>query len=65
MDVSPELLLAEAKNYLDMTWPDELRDIKLNGILLRGMGYLNHAAGVPLDYGEGTAARALLFDYVR
>ena len=62
---SPELLLAEAKTYLDMTWEDEAADNKLFGILLRGMSYLDHAAGIPLDYGDGTAARALLFDYAR
>ena len=62
---SPELLLAEAKTYLDMTWEDEAADNELFGILLRGMSYLDHAAGIPLDYGDGTAARALLFDYAR
>lgn len=62
---SPELLREEAKNYLDMTWADEKEDWKLDGILLRGMAYLDHAAGVSLDYGDGTAARALLFDYAR
>lgn len=61
----PEELLEAAKNYLDITWQDPAGDVKLYGILLRGVGYLDHAAGVPLDYGEGTAARALLFDYVR
>ena len=61
----PEALLADAKNYLDITWQDPDGDVKLYGILLRGMGYLNHAAGVELDYSDGTAARALLFDYTR
>lgn len=61
----PEALLADAKNYLDITWQDPDGDVKLYGILLRGIGYLNHAAGVELDYGDGTAARALLFDYTR
>lgn len=61
----PEELLAAAKNYLDITWQDPEEDVKLYGILLRGVGYLDHAAGVPLDYSDGTAARALLFDYAR
>lgn len=61
----PETLLADARNYLDMTWADPEGDAKLRGILLRGMGYLDHAAGVELDYSDGTAARALLFDYAR
>lgn len=61
----PETLLADAKNYLDITWADPDGDVKLSGILLRGVAYLDHAAGVELDYGDGTAARALLFDYAR
>ena len=61
----PDALLADARNYLDITWTDPDGDVKLLGILARGMGYLDHAAGVALDYGEGTAARALLLDYVR
>ena len=61
----PDILLADARNYLDITWADADGDVKLLGILARGMGYLDHAAGVELDYGEGTAARALLLDYVR
>lgn len=61
----PEPLAADTKNYLDITWEDEDGDAKLRGILARGMTYLDHAAGVALDYDEGTAARALLLDYVR
>lgn len=62
--VSAELL-SSAKNYLDMTWADEGRDQKLTGILLRGMAYLDHAAGTAQDYSEGTRGRALLLDYAR
>ena len=61
----PEELLESVRNYLDVTWRDPEGDIKLYGILLRGMRYLDHAAGMPLDYDEGTTARALLFDYAR
>ena len=57
----PDILLADARNYLDITWADADGDVKLLGILARGMGYLDHAAGVELDYGEGTAARAVSF----
>ena len=62
---TPETLLQDARNYLDITWADPDGDVKLLGILARGMAYLDHAAGVELDYGEGTAGRALLFDYAR
>lgn len=62
---APDILLADARNYLDITWKDPEGDVKLLGILARGMEYLDHAAGVELDYVEETAARALLLDYVR
>ena len=61
----PEELLSGAKNYLDMTWPDAEADRKLEGILLRGMAYLDHRAGMALDYGDEGTARALLLDYAR
>lgn len=61
----PEALLADAKNYLDMTWPDASADQKLRGILERGMAYLDHRAGTALDYEEEGDARALLLDYAR
>lgn len=58
-------LLASAKNYLDMTWEDTAGDTKLSGILSRGITYLDHRAGVELDYADGTEAQGLLFDYAR
>lgn len=63
--LDPSVLLADTRNYLDVTWADPDGDVKLLGILERGMAYLDHAAGVELDYGEGTNPRALLLDYVR
>lgn len=61
----PDVLLADTRNYLDITWADPDGDVKLLGILARGMAYLDHAAGVKLDYSGETTARALLLDYVR
>lgn len=61
----PDVLLADARNYLDITWADPDGDVKLLGILERGIAYLDHAAGAALDYGEGTNARALLLEYAR
>ncbi|MCI1951923.1 MAG: hypothetical protein LKJ50_04670 [Clostridiales bacterium] len=58
-------LLEDAENYLDITWSDEGTDKKVTGILTRGIAYLDHVAGLELDYAEGNAARQLLFDYVR
>lgn len=58
-------LLPDARIYLDITWEDAEGDQKLLGILSRGITYLDHRAGVELDYAEGTEARQLLYDYVR
>lgn len=58
-------LLNDARNYLDITWEDEDTDKKLDGILRRGMSYLDGKAGAKLDYIEEGQPRALLFDYAR
>lgn len=58
-------LLQSARNYLDITWDDPDGDLKLYGILTRGMKYLDGIAGAALDYTAEDAPRALLFDYVR
>lgn len=64
MEVS-DALLAAARNYLDITWEDADGDVKLRGILARGIKYLDAAAGVSLDYSVEDIPRALLFDYAR
>lgn len=56
-------LLAAAKNYLDITYKDEAVDQKLQGILLRGIAYLENRVGMKLPFEQETQARALLFDY--
>lgn len=58
-------LLADAKNYLDITWEDAETDRKLAGILRRGMDRLDKYAGAALDYETEGQPRALLFDYAR
>ena len=40
-------------------------DIKLLGIIARGMKYLNNIAGAELDYTVEEKPRELLFDYCR
>ena len=61
-------LLAEAKNWLDITWDDADADQKLTGQLARGIAYLSAKTGVePSAFsGEGVDHRAqeLLFNYV-
>lgn len=58
-------LLYDARNYLNITWDDPEGDIKLYGILSRGMVYLDHLAGTELDYTIEDNPRALLLDYAR
>ena len=58
-------MLADVRNYLDMTWVDVAGDYKLSGLVMRGMVYLDGIAGEDLDYSEEGQPRALLFDYCR
>jgi hypothetical protein len=60
-----ELLLADIRKYLHITWLDENTDSNLTGMISRGMARLQTIAGVPLDFTIEDDARALLFDYVR
>jgi hypothetical protein len=58
-------LLADVRNYLDITWVDPAGDTKLAGLIARGKAYLDDIAGTALDYAEEGDPRALLFDYAR
>ena len=58
-------LLADVRNYLDITWTDPVGDTKLTGFISRGKAYLDDIAGTTLDYSVEGEPRALLFDYVR
>ena len=61
----PDGLLEAVRNYLDITWVDNAGDVKLTGIIERGMRYLNNVAGEELDYSEEDKPRELLMDYCR
>lgn len=58
-------LLEDVRNYLDITWEDPEGDIKLSGIIKRGMKYIDSAAGEEMDYTVEDKPRELLFDYCR
>jgi hypothetical protein len=58
-------LLADVKNYLDITWTDADSDAKVSGMIARGEAYLDEVAGTSLDYSAEDLPRALLFDYIR
>lgn len=65
--VSDELL-AEAKNYLDITWEDAAADSKLRGQLRRGIAFISAKTGVEASAFAGDSvddrAQELLFNYV-
>ena len=69
IDVSAGLL-AEVKNYLDITWDDEDADAKLTGQIRRGIAYIVSKTGAPVSAFETTSetynprAQELLFNYV-
>lgn len=60
-----EELLKDVKNYLDITWIDEDIDKKLNGIIARGIKYINGIAGKEMDYAIDDKPKELLLDYCR
>ena len=65
--VSAELL-AEAKNFLDITWTDEAADQKLAGQIRRGIAYITSKTGVDASAFEGDGvnyrAQELLFNWL-
>ena len=61
--MTPSELLEPVRNYLDVTWIDIETDVKLTGIIDRGMAYLDSIAGATMDYVIEGKARELLFDY--
>lgn len=60
-----EELLADIRNYLDITYNNPDLDAKLDQIIGRGMAYLDDLAGGKQDYSIESMPRALLFDYCR
>lgn len=61
----PNGLLEDVKLYLDITWVDTDTDKKLNGIIERGMKYIDRMAGTTLDYNAEDKPKELLLDYCR
>lgn len=61
----PERLLADIKNYLNITWDDEATDDKLRGLIASGAMYLDSKYGEAADYTADGSPRTLLMEYVR
>lgn len=60
-----ETLLADVKNYLNITWEDEATDNKIRGLIASAASYLNSKGGGTQDYEADGLPRTLLFEYVR
>lgn len=61
----PSGLLYDIRLYLDITWEDGSTDMKLIGIIERGIKYINRLAGGELDYSVEDKPKELLFEYCR
>jgi len=61
----PKGLLDSVKNYLDITWNDTQTELKLTGIVERGMKYIDGISGTAQDYTTEDKPKELLLDYCR
>jgi hypothetical protein len=61
----PDGLLNDVKNYLDITWTDDQTDLKISGIIERGIKYIDRIAGSSMDYIVDDKSKELLLDYCR
>ena len=64
-DSLPQGLLADVKNYLNITWDDEATDAKIAGLIASGVVYLDLKYGEEADYTKDGMPRILLMEYVR
>lgn len=64
VDVS-EQLLADVKNYLNITWEDLATDEKIRGLIASATVYLDGKGGGALDYNSDGLPRTLMMEYVR
>lgn len=58
-------MLDELKNYLNISWQDELIDKKLTQLVNESKAVLNRLMGIDLDYEQDQEAKELLFNRVR
>lgn len=61
----PDTLLADVKNYLNITWNDDNEDDKVKEYIASGSMYLDNKGGEVLDYLSDGLPRTLLFEYAR
>jgi hypothetical protein len=58
-------MLEEVKNYLAITWDDEITNSNVQNSINEGMDYLQRIVGSSIDFDADLTARALLKDYCR
>ena len=58
-------LLADVKNYLQISWEDEATDKRLSEMILGSAAYLDSVMGSAQDYSAIGNLRTLLFERVR
>ena len=61
----PAALLADVKNYLNITWSDVATDEKVCGLIASGSAYLDLKIGGSPDYEADGMPRTLLLEWVR
>lgn len=61
----PAALLADVKNYLNITWDDLATDERIRGLIASATVDLDDYAGEELDYMSDGLPRTLMMDHVR
>ena len=61
----PAALLADVKNYINITWSDVATDEKVCGLIASGSAYLDLKIGGSPDYEADGMPRTLLLEWVR
>lgn len=64
-DEIPAQLLADVKNYLNITWNDEATDAKVCGLIASGAVYVDSKCGGVQDYSEDGFPRTILMEFCR
>ena len=61
----PAALLADVKNYLNITWDDQATDDRIRSLIASATADLDDYAGEELDYLSDGLPRTLMMDHVR
>ena len=61
----PAALLADVKNYLNITWDDLATDERIRGLIASATADLDDYAAEELDYLSDGLPRTLMMDHVR